>query len=169
MTFGPCGASSLELIGANSHAAPSAPGANATFDQPQQIRLIGQFNCTNLNDGNTIYLQNYQKTLLQGTTVVDLIGLNLQSNLPAMNNVMNPAGEILFGALLFNELTELGTVTNETVLTNDWGENAIVNYKDMSAGDTTHKYVLVPLIVPLGGTVYDMGYVLCFNLNYLEE
>lgn len=168
MTFGPCGASAFEFQGRNNDSAPTSKGPDAQFTDQQQGRITGYFNTSNYNDGRTNYLSNYQKTLLQGNTIVDIIALNLADNAAAMDNVYNQKGEVLFAGLIFMDFDDetQTIIPNTTELALAWEK---INYKDMQANDTTHKYVELELKVPLFGDLITVGRVLLVNLNYVGE
>lgn len=167
MTFGLCGAASFEFQGNNCNKAPTSKGPDAQFVDNQKGIISGYFITNNYNDGRTNYLSNYQKTLLSGNSIVDIIAMNLMRNLPAMNNVYNSNGEIIFAGLVFiGTDDDGGFILNSTEISIPWN---VVDYDEMQPNDTTNKYVLLDLIVPIGGENYYLGKVLLVNFNNQEQ
>ena len=162
MTFGVCGATAIEIAPEN------CDKAGINNDQNQQVTLAGTITAdTNLNNGNTLYFQNYT---IQGETVPKIIEGNV-AQYPDIwvSHIRNSEKQFIFVSLIFNDLTTLAPNTSEVIYP-AFQEGGIIDITDLPTDgsvDTTHEYVRMPIYVtlPALGTV-QAGTALFYNMNY---
>ncbi len=163
MTYGICGAAGIEVT------PDDFDTAGVNHDQNQQVTFAGAINSTNLNNGKTIYMENFR----YGTyTAMDIILSMLQplaenpevlSNIASIKMTENgPVYELNFIVFAFNDLASGSS--NNSVITYENIDNAgMINVSDLTGVDTTHKYLILDINVPGLG---NLGRVLLYNLNY---
>ena len=159
-----CGATGIEF------APESSNKAGINNDQNQKVIIDGNIEALGmLSDGNTRYFSNYMVDM-GGTVgkipapaaINGLLG-QLGLNDTQISNMRNSQNQFAIIALLFHSL-EGANVTEITYPADV--TNSMVNalQLDPNAKDTTHKYILLPLMT---SATSSMGNVLLYNLNYV--
>ena len=162
MTFGLCGATAIEI------APEHCDEAGINNDQNQQVTFAGTITAdTNLNNGNTLYFQNYT---IQGATVPQIIEGNV-AQYPDMfvSHIRNSEKQFIFVSLIFNDLTTLAPNTSEVIYPafQAGGIIDITALPQDGSVDTTHEYVRMPIYVTLPGVGnVQAGTALFYNMNY---
>ncbi len=157
--FGPCGATGIEL------SSDECNEAGLNDNQVQQVTFAGTIDAsTNVNDGNTIYFQNYN---LGGATVPQIINGNVsQYHNNQISHIRNDKNQFIFVFLVFNDMNTFAPNTSE------------VNYPDGiidlaslpvdGSVNTTHRFVRMPIMVTIPGLgTVNAGYALFYNHNYV--
>ena len=162
MTFGLCGATAIEI------APEHCDEAGINNDQNQQVTFAGTITAdTNLNNGNTLYFQNYT---IQDATVPQIIGSNVaQYSDIWVSHVRNSEKQFIFVSLIFNDLTTLAPNTSEVIYPafQTGGIIDITALPQDGSVDTTHEYVRMPIYVTLPGVGnVQAGTALFYNMNY---
>ncbi len=157
--FGPCGATGIEL----SYDECNEAGLND--DQVQQVTFAGIIDAsTNVNDGNTIYFQNYN---LGGATVPQIINGNVsQYHNNQISHIRNDKNQFIFVFLVFNDMNTFAPNTSEVNY-----PDGIIDLASLPADgsvNTTHRFVRMPIMVTIPGLgTVNAGYALFYNQNYV--
>ena len=162
MTFGPCGATGIEMGGAK------GTEAGINNDQNSEVTLSGTVNASaNKNNGNTIYFQNY---LLAGATIPTVINMNVLERPDHQVSHIRQNGDYIFVALVLKDLATFeDNPTN--IIYPAFQSGGIINIDqllDPNVVDTTHEYIEMTIMAPVGpgGANVEVGKALFYNHNY---
>ena len=170
LTFGACGATAIEL------APDECDKAGVNNNQNQQVIIDGEINASNnYNDMNTTYFQNYT---ISGTPVSAILAGNVQAymlpgnNSAVIDHIRNANGQFIFVSLIFNDMSTLKANTS-VVTYPSYQAGGIIDIATLAANvattgqiDTTHQFIRVPIMVPMGSTQVQAGTALFYNHNY---
>ena len=171
LTFGACGATGIEL------APDECDKAGINNNQNQQVIIDGEINASNnYNDMKTTYFQNYT---ISGTPVSTILETNVLAymlpgdNTAVIDHIRNANGQFIFVSLIFNDMSTFKANTS-VVTYPSYQAGGIIDIKKLAENvattgqiDTTHQFIRVPIIVPMGalGNV-QAGTALFYNHNY---
>lgn len=178
VTFGPCGATGIELVPEQSNGAPFVGNQSTiTYNQNQQITFAGTMDVSFENDDQTVYFQHYKfddftiPIILQTAvgTPGDKYTLEQLSHIHYDGNGDGTAGKIYVG-LVLNDLSNLADVKpNASVaLYPGYQTGGIINLKDVVGIDTVHEYIELDVVVNIGMEV-NVGKALFYNHHYIPQ
>jgi len=173
LKFGLCGACGLEAVPDNCKNAGPSPSVDSENKNNiggglnQQITLQGTIDALgNLNDGKTVYLQNYTINIGgQPYTVPQILTMILGSyDQNQLSHILNANKQFVFVAFLFHNLST-GEPNTTVVSYPQWQEGGIIDAGDLptSGFDTTHQYIRLPVAIT---GVADAGYAYIYNQHY---
>lgn len=158
--FGPCGATGIEL------SYDECDRAGLNDNQNQQVTFTGTIDAsTNLNNGNTIYFQNY---LFQGVPVVNIIsGNTAMYHENQTSHVQNENKEFIFVFLIFNDMTPPNFATNKSEVNYPDGIIDIDKLPTDGSVNTTHRFIRMPIYIDIPGLgTKHVGTALFYNHFY---
>ena len=165
LKFGLCGATGMEL------GQEECDEAGLNDNETQQVTFIGTIDAaTNLNDGNTVYFQNYT---VQGATVPQIINGNAAMYSEGqVSHVRNANGQFIFVTLLFNNLYTLAP-NNSIVHYPDYQKGGIIDMAELPTDETvntTHQFIRMPIYVQITGLgQVQAGTALFYNHYYVAD
>lgn len=188
ITFGPCGATGIEL-------APELSGkAGLNDNEKQQVTISGTINATtNLNAGNTTYYKNYKLSGMPVSSVINSVSTGIiteaKNNDPydgenagwnVVRHIQNTDQEFIFVSLQFHDAAG-GNMNYGKVLYPNYQEGGIITMeqlmrdvlqnstRDPNTGkitemyvDKTHQFIEMPIVVD----GQNAGTALFYNHNY---
>ncbi len=164
LKFGACGATGMEL------SQEECDKAGLNDNETQQVTFLGKIEASFLNDGNTIYFQNYT---VQGATVPQIINGNaaIYSN-GQVSHVRNAAGQFMFVTLIFNDFATLAPNTS-IVHYPDYQQGGIIDITELPTDgtvNTTHQFIRMPIYVQITGLgQVQVGTALFYNHHYIAN
>ena len=177
--LGLCGATGIEVAPDN-HKKAGYDG-----NQNQKVTFAGTIDAKNAgHDLNSTYFENYVIDISGNkTTVPQIVQGNMQKySAEQLTHVQTADGKYAIASLLFHELERipeaLGTgnlnaYKNTSEVTYEAYEgtaNGIVKLDDITGTDTSHQFILVPIIIqlptPYGVMDFEVGQAIFYNWNY---
>ncbi len=161
LTFGPCGATGIEL------SPDLSDKSGVDNNENQKVTIVGTVKASYLNDGETTYFQNY---VIGSATVPQIITGNTQMYPESMiSHIRNTDGQFIFIALKFKDFTTFAENHSDIVYP-PYMEGGIIDLADLPTDgsvDTTHQFIRMTIYVDIPGAGrQDAGTALFYNMNY---
>lgn len=167
MTFSSCGAFAIEISPKKSNVA----GVNE--NENTKVTIAGTIDVSeNLNDGHSVYFENYQ--VMPGVTVPTIIELNVQQYTASQQtHLKNEINQFNFVSLIMINTSKIGPDPNTYLNFSEvhypsYQDGGIIDISAIKDGEinTTHQFITMDVIAPIGGQNINVGKAIFFNMNY---